>query len=87
METLRIELEPLGVRVMNVHTGAIDTVVMSKQAGTFKLPEDSMYAAVEGKIRERAEGHEVVPRTTPDVYAEVSRKRCGSGIPEGATVC
>jgi NAD(P)-dependent dehydrogenase (short-subunit alcohol dehydrogenase family) len=72
METLRLELEPLGVRVMNVHTGAIDTVVMTKQAGTFKLPEDSMFASVEGKIRERAEGHEVVTRTTADDYAEVS---------------
>jgi len=36
------------------------------------LPEDSMYTAIEGKLRERAEGHEVVPRTTPDDYAEVS---------------
>lgn len=73
METLRIELEPLGVRVLTVVTGAIDTVVMTKQAGTFSLPADSMYTAIEGKLRERAEGHEVVPRTTPDAYAEVSR--------------
>jgi len=77
METLRIELEPLGVRVLTVVTGAIDTVVMTKQAGTFRLPEDSMYTAIEGKLRERAEGHEVVPRTTPDDYAEVSRDEQG----------
>ena len=71
METLRTELEPLGVRVMTVVTGAIDTVVMTKQAGTFQLPTGSIYAAIAAQLRVRAEGEERIPRTKADVYAEV----------------
>jgi 1-acylglycerone phosphate reductase len=74
-ETLRIELEPFGVRVINVVTGAIDTIIMTKGAAAgveFQLPSTSLYQAIFDKIKGRAEGLEYVPRTSTAEYANVS---------------
>lgn len=81
-ETLRIELEPFGVRVINVVTGAIDTLVMTKNVAAgieFQLPSKSIYQVIFDKIRARADGTEKVPRTSPADYAKVSAtlRRCG----------
>lgn len=73
MLTMEKELAPLGVRVLTVATGIIGTNVMTKQAGTFRLPPGSLYAAVEAQIRSRSEGEEQTPKMSPDAYAEVSR--------------
>lgn len=72
LETMRAELEPLGVRVLTVVAGALDTQIMSRQAGTFTLPEHSLYKSIEAQIRFRSEGEEKVPRMNADTFAEVS---------------
>jgi NAD(P)-dependent dehydrogenase (short-subunit alcohol dehydrogenase family) len=75
-ETLRIELEPFGVRVINVVTGAIDTIIMTKDAAAgnkFQLPSKSLYQVIFNKIKGRADGVEKVPRTSPADYARVSQ--------------
>jgi len=68
--TMEKELRPLGVRFLTVATGVVATNVMTKQAGTFKLPANSLYKAVEALIRTRSEGEEKVPVMSPDAYAE-----------------
>ncbi|KAK9371401.1 NAD(P)-binding protein [Lipomyces kononenkoae] len=46
-ETLRLELEPLGVRVVTVMCGSADTPMFSKPGGQMKLPETSYYYNVQ----------------------------------------
>lgn len=45
-ETLRVELEPLGVRVVTSICGSADTPMFSKPGGPMKLPETSYYHGV-----------------------------------------
>lgn len=74
-ETLRIELEPFGVRVINVVTGAIDTPIMTRSlaAGNkFQLPPRSIYQVIFDRIKARADGTEKVPRMSTAKYAKVS---------------
>lgn len=56
-ETLRLELDPFGVRVVAVITGAVDTNIM-RNSPVPKLPESSRYAAAETQITELATGSE-----------------------------
>ncbi|KAF2804124.1 NAD(P)-binding protein [Mytilinidion resinicola] len=42
-ETLRLEMEPLGVRVVTVMCGSVDTPMFGKPGGQMKLPETSYY--------------------------------------------
>lgn len=46
-ETLRLELEPLGVRVVTVMCGSADTPMFGKPGGQMKLPETSYYYNVQ----------------------------------------
>jgi 1-acylglycerone phosphate reductase len=46
-ETLRIELEPLGVRVVTSTCGSVDTPMFGKPGGPMKLPETSYYHGVQ----------------------------------------
>lgn len=42
-DTLRIEMAPLGVRVVTVMTGSANTPIFNKPDGELKLPENSYY--------------------------------------------
>jgi len=46
-ETLRIELQPLGVRVATSICGSVDTPMFGKPGGSMQLPETSHYHGVE----------------------------------------
>jgi 1-acylglycerone phosphate reductase len=46
-ETLRVELEPLGVRVVTVMCGSADTPMFGKPGGKMNLPETSYYYNVQ----------------------------------------
>ena len=46
-ETLRVELEPLGVRVVTSICGSADTPMFGKPGGPMDLPETSYYHGVQ----------------------------------------
>ncbi|KAK4548965.1 hypothetical protein LTR36_008738 [Oleoguttula mirabilis] len=46
-ETMRLELEPLGVRVITLMCGSIDTPMFGKPGGQMTLPETSHYYSVQ----------------------------------------
>lgn len=69
-ETLRLELAPLGVKVITIVTGAIHTSFGTNQVKTI-LPADSHYHAVEKQIQKKSEpggGRETMPS---DQFAEL----------------
>lgn len=65
-ETLRLELEPLGVTVMSVVAGAVETNIMP---GNLDLPPDSRYRKAEQEIRRRATGEDVNSKALPADFA------------------
>jgi 1-acylglycerone phosphate reductase len=46
-ETLRVELEPIGVRVVTSISGSADTPMFGKPGGPMELPESSYYHGIE----------------------------------------
>ncbi|KAI7973237.1 hypothetical protein EIK77_004514 [Talaromyces pinophilus] len=56
-ETLRLELQPFGVRVISVITGAVDTNIM-KNSSVPKLPTTSRYYTAEKQIIDLALGND-----------------------------
>ncbi|EMR69410.1 putative nadph-dependent 1-acyldihydroxyacetone phosphate reductase protein [Eutypa lata UCREL1] len=67
-ETLRLELAPFGVGVLEVVTGAVKTKGQT-YFGDFRLPAGSLYKSIEGTIASRAQGHDQVPRMDTVEYA------------------
>ena len=67
-EILRVEMEPLSVKVMTVVTGAVRTQIFSK-ARVDPLPEGSVYRAAEQEIRKRMAGEDVFTASTTEEYA------------------
>lgn len=59
-ETLRIEMEPLGVRVVTAMVGEVETGIYqsggASSTAKYKLPETSLYKAVESFITAQAAG-------------------------------
>ncbi|KAG7006544.1 hypothetical protein G7Y79_00014g037190 [Physcia stellaris] len=68
-DTLRLELEPSGVKVVTVITGAVSTNWLSTGLN-FKLPPTSVYKGIEKQVSGRANGKDGMPRMEPLVYAE-----------------
>ncbi|CAJ0544063.1 Ff.00g040640.m01.CDS01 [Fusarium sp. VM40] len=54
-DTLRLELSPLGIRVVTLFMGEVSTGLMS--ADSINFGPDSLYADIEGKVKERSLGH------------------------------
>jgi hypothetical protein len=69
-DTLRLELAPFGVKVVTVHTGAVNTNILTSTGTNFRLPPGSVYKGVEKEIAARAMGEDGTPRQAPAVYAE-----------------
>lgn len=67
-ETLRLELAPFGVDVLEVVTGAVKTKGQT-YFGDFKLPEQSLYKSIEPIIASRAQGKDQLPRMETAEYA------------------
>ncbi|KAI4141704.1 MAG: hypothetical protein LQ340_007565 [Diploschistes diacapsis] len=62
-EALRVEMEPLGVKVMTVVTGAVKTQIFAN-VPTNRLPESSVYRAAEAEIRKRMLGEDLPGSTS-----------------------
>lgn len=67
-ETLRLELGPFGVDVLEVVTGAVKTNGQT-YFGDFVLPKDSLYKKIEPIISSRAQGNDQLPRMDTAEYA------------------
>jgi len=68
-ETLRLEMAPFDVKVVNIVTGAISTNILSSGVN-FELPRTSRYKNIEKDISARAGGEDGTPRTEPSLFAE-----------------
>jgi 1-acylglycerone phosphate reductase len=70
-ETLRLELAPLGVRVVTCVTGIVDTNIMAN-AAQHELPKGSLYGAAADKIADRASGKELegISQSSPEQFAQ-----------------
>ncbi|KAK9783957.1 hypothetical protein SCAR479_00516 [Seiridium cardinale] len=69
-ETLRLELAPFGVDVLEVVTGAVGTNGQT-YFGDFNLPSKSLYKSIEHTIAGRAQGNDGLPRMDAGEYASV----------------
>ncbi|TVY33838.1 Short-chain dehydrogenase [Lachnellula subtilissima] len=68
-ETLRLEIEPFGVKVVQVVTGAVRSNGQT-YFEDWKLPEDSLYKPIEALIANRARGGDGHPREETEKYAK-----------------
>lgn len=68
-ETLRLELEPFGVRVISLVTGSVATNVMSH--AELELPRASLYQKAIQEIRKRGVGEDVQSKSSPTAFAKV----------------
>lgn len=55
-ETLRIELRPLGVRVVTAMVGEVETKIYSRSQARFSLPDHSHYKQIEEVIGKQSRG-------------------------------
>ncbi|KAI0411428.1 hypothetical protein F5X98DRAFT_357197 [Xylaria grammica] len=67
-ETLRLELGPFGVGVLEVITGAVKSRGQT-YFGDLKLPDQSLYKSIESTFVNRAQGNDGMPRTDTMEYA------------------
>jgi 1-acylglycerone phosphate reductase len=68
-ETLRLEIEPFGVKTIQVVTGAVKSNGQT-YFEDWKLPEDSLYKEIEGLIANRVRGGDGHPREDTEEYAK-----------------
>ncbi|RYP32535.1 hypothetical protein DL767_005147 [Monosporascus sp. MG133] len=69
-ETLRLELAPFGVGILEIVTGAVKTMGQT-YFGNFQLPAQSLYKSNEDVIANRAQGNDGLPRMDLMEYAAV----------------
>jgi len=67
-ETLRLELAPFGVDVMEVVTGGVKSMGQT-YFGDVKLPQGSLYKSIEDTFVSRAQGNDGMPRMETMEYA------------------
>jgi 1-acylglycerone phosphate reductase len=70
--TLRLELEPLGIKVITVIAGIISSKFHANMSpSTFSLPPDSQYKSMEGVMRDMNEGKGMAANASPaESFAE-----------------
>ncbi|KAL2811228.1 hypothetical protein BJX63DRAFT_399473 [Aspergillus granulosus] len=71
-DTLRIELEPLGIKVVTLFMGEVKTRLMSPEA-IFIRP-DSIYSDVSEKVKERSQNHAKNSMAPEEFAAEVVKE-------------
>lgn len=79
-ETLRLELQPLGVGVATVIVGAVSTNIFANMPA-YKLPANSRYGPVEKQIQARATGNDVSGQK--DTAEDFARKLVGRVLSGG----
>ncbi|KAJ4422784.1 hypothetical protein N0V82_002563 [Gnomoniopsis sp. IMI 355080] len=91
-ETLRIELKPLGVRVVTAMVGAVTTPIHDN-SGDLKLPENSYYQKARGEIWDQRRGmkkprSQNADKVAKNIVHDVVRGKSGQIWRGGlATVC
>ena len=69
-EILRLEMRPLGVKVLTVNSGLVKSN-LTRNSPEFKLPPDSLYQSIDRDIAARAKMDDVTQMGTElDIYAE-----------------
>ena len=68
-DILRLELKPLGVRVITIHTGAVKSRIMEPGKDA-QLPPDSIFKMLEPTIARRARGDDNIKRMETADYAD-----------------
>ena len=63
-ETLRVEMAPLGVKVITVVCGIIKTNIMTNNSEAH-LPTNSVYVTVEKRVVARSKGEDVTSASMP----------------------
>lgn len=76
-DTLRLEVEPLGLKVVTLYMGEVSTPLMS--ADNINFGSDSVYADVEHKVKERSLKHEKTTMSPTEFARQVARALDGSG--------
>lgn len=69
-DCIRLELEPLGVKVVNAVTGQVQSNIVANSSDRYHMADDSYYRAIQAtidKVRESSQGSRSVPT---DVYAK-----------------
>ncbi|CEJ86360.1 hypothetical protein VHEMI04085 [[Torrubiella] hemipterigena] len=81
-ETMRLELQPLGVRVLSIITGAVDTNIMNTVSPA-SIPDDSPYKvkSVEDALTKMVKATDGIKRTPADEFS----KTVVSDVLHGAT--
>lgn len=78
-DTLRMELEPFGVKVVSLMTGAIESEISKKESVTeWRLPETSLYKSIEGEITKLYQGTDL-GYMKADEYADYVAKKVLGG--------
>lgn len=68
-EVLKVEMRPLGVRIVMVVTGSVESNINNEGSG-FEGKERSEYREIEGRIGDLAYGKEIPNQVASEVYAE-----------------
>ncbi|KAJ0114207.1 oxidoreductase [Diaporthe amygdali] len=76
-DTLRLEVEPLGLKVVTLYMGEVSTPLMS--ADNINFGSDSIYADVEHKVKERSLKHEKTTMSPTEFARQVVHALDGSG--------
>jgi 1-acylglycerone phosphate reductase len=76
-ETLRLELEPFNIKVIDLKTGTVEsnffanaTSSGSSDSGTFHLPDDSLYAPGREQVEKFMRSDVDIKRSRPEDWAE-----------------
>ncbi|KAL4924148.1 uncharacterized protein BDV17DRAFT_284889 [Aspergillus undulatus] len=69
-ETLRLEIAPLGVRVLAVTTGTVQSMGQVGTYDNYQLPEGSLYKPIEDIVASRAQGNDQFGRMDLMAYSE-----------------
>ncbi|KAI0853765.1 hypothetical protein F5Y00DRAFT_257066 [Daldinia vernicosa] len=67
-ETLRLELAPFGVDILEIVTGAVKALGQM-YFDDFQLPANSLYKSIEDTIANIAQGNDEIPRMETRKYA------------------
>ncbi|KAF7556353.1 hypothetical protein G7046_g6321 [Stylonectria norvegica] len=80
-DNMRIELEPLGVKVITVVAGTVNTNLVTNQAHS-KLPESSRYFPIKAKVEYILDGNELTKGAMdPKLFAEKVADNAVKGNP------
>ncbi|KAH8664036.1 putative short-chain dehydrogenase/reductase [Xylariales sp. PMI_506] len=84
-DTMRVELQPLGITVIHIVTGGIKTKFFANASGRQTIPETSLYAPVAAEIQKNVDGHAATATQTMSAE-EYARKVVANTLSSWPTV-